>query len=87
MKEVKEVVKLNVKGQITIPNSIRKFYLKGSRFIGFRLTPNGILLVPLEMQEKTPYTAQEWNRIEELASRKGQIKKGAKAAKAHIDSL
>ena len=87
MGKLKDITKVNVKGQITIPSPLRKFYLKGSKFVGFKITPEGILLVPLEIKEKTPYTEQEWKKIEELASKKGKVKKTAKSAKNHIDSL
>jgi bifunctional DNA-binding transcriptional regulator/antitoxin component of YhaV-PrlF toxin-antitoxin module len=86
-KDLSEIAKLNLKGQVTIPNAIRKFYLAGSKFVGFRVTPQGILLVPLEVKEKEPYTAQEWKNIEVLASQKGKVYKSAKDAKKHIDSL
>lgn len=86
-KDVNEIAKLNVKGQITIPNALRKFYLNGSQFVGFKITPAGILLVPLEVKERDPYTSEEWKKIEELASHKGKIYKTVKDAKKHIDAL
>lgn len=87
IKDVNEIAKLNVKGQITIPNALRKFYLNGSRFVGFKITPYGILLVPLEIKERNPYTPEEWKKIEKLAFHKGKTYKSAKDAKKHIDEL
>ena len=87
VKNIEEITKLNIKGQITIPNVVRKFYLKGSKYIGFKITPEGILLVPIEIKEKEPYTTEEWHKIEALASQKGKVCKNAKAARKHLDSL
>jgi len=87
MKNIEEIAKLNIKGQITIPNMLRKYYLKGSEYVGFRITPKGILLVPIEIKEKMPYTDEEWRKIEKLTSKKGKTYKSSKSAKAHIDSL
>jgi hypothetical protein len=39
---------------IAIPNASRKFYFNGSQYVGFKITPSGILLVPLEVKEKDP---------------------------------
>lgn len=86
-KDINEIARLNVKGQITIPNALRKSCLDGSKYVGFKVTPYGILLVPLEVKEKDPYTAQEWKKIEELALCKGKTYKSAKDAKKHIDAL
>ena len=38
-------------------------------------------------KKKTPYTKEEWAKIEKLASRKGKICKSVKSAKKYIDSL
>jgi len=37
-------------------------------------------------KKKTPYTKEEWTKIEELASEKGKTCKSAKSAKKHLDS-
>lgn len=87
MEKLSDIGKLNIKGQITIPNRIRKFCLKGSKHVGFRITEKGILLVPVEIKEKTPYTDKEWEQIENLASKKGKKYKTSKSAKNHIDTL
>ena len=87
IKEVNDVAKMNVEGQVTIPNAIRKFYLTGSKFVGFKIVPEGILLVPLEVKEKEPYTAEEWKKIEGLAEKKGKIYKTSKELRMHLDSL
>ena len=84
---VSDVITINPKGQITIPNLIRKVYLKGNRFVALKVTPQGILLVPVEVKEKASYTKEEWEKIEKLASGKGKVYKSSKAAKKYIDSL
>ena len=84
-----EYAKLTSKGQVTIPNLVRKMLrLHKDSLIAFRITQNGIVIVPAKMvEEKTPYTKGEWAKIEELASQKGKICKSAKSAKKYLDSL
>ena len=82
------IVKLNTKGQLTIPNLVRKIFLRGNRFVSLTVTPRGIMLTPVEVKEKEMnYTAEEWKKIKQLTSQKGKVYKSAKAAKAHIKSL
>ena len=38
-------------------------------------------------KKTTPYTKEEWAKIEELASGKGKTCKSAKSAKKYLDSL
>jgi len=84
-----EYAKLTSKGQITIPNLVRQILrLHKNSLVGFRITQDGIVIVPAKMvEEKTPYTTEEWMEIEELASQKGKTCKSAKSAKKHLDSL
>ena len=84
---MREILTVNPKGQVTIPNAVRKIYLRGNRYVELRTTPKGILLIPVEIKEKTPYTKEEWKKIEKLASQKGKIYKSSKSAKKHIDFL
>lgn len=82
------IIKLNTKGQLTIPNLVRKIFLKGNRFVSLTVTQHGIMLTPVEVKEKKiNYTVGEWNAIKQLTSQKGKVYKSAKAAKAHIKSL
>lgn len=84
---MQEILTVNPKGQITIPNAVRKFYLRGNRYVELKTIPEGILLIPVDIKEKTPYTKEEWKKIEKLASQKGKTYKSPKSAKKHIDSL
>lgn len=82
------IVKLNTKGQLTIPNVVRKLFLRGNRYVALTLTRNGIMLTPIEVKEKAMnYTPEEWEKIKQLTSQKGKVYNSAKAAKAHIKSL
>ena len=38
-------------------------------------------------KKTTPYTKEEWTKIEELASQKSKTCKSAKSAKKYLDSL
>jgi hypothetical protein len=38
-------------------------------------------------KDKTPYTSEEWKKIEYLASKKGKIFKSVKALQKHLHSL
>jgi len=83
-----ETAKVTTKGQITIPNSIRKLLkIKEGTSVGFGVSKEGVLLIPCEVTAKSPYTSKEWDKIEKLASEKGRVYTSAEAAKEHIKTL
>ncbi|MBU0693447.1 MAG: AbrB/MazE/SpoVT family DNA-binding domain-containing protein [Candidatus Omnitrophica bacterium] len=86
--EIQDVVKVTSKGQVTIPNRIRKrLHLEKNHFVSFKMTNQGVLLFPVEIKEQSPYTDEEWSKIEKLASKKGKRSPAPQSAKKHIDSL
>ena len=83
-----DTAKITSKGQVTIPNRIRKLlHLKEGESVGFSLTKQGIVLMPCEMTAKFPYTPKEWEKIEKLASQKGKIFFSTQSAKDYLKSL
>ena len=83
-----ETAKITSKGQVTIPNEVRKIlHLKKGATIAFGIDKNGVILMPCKVTVKSPYTPKEWEKIEKLASAKGKVYSSAKHAKDHIDSL
>lgn len=83
-----ETAKITSKGQITIPNRIRKFlHLEEGASVAFGVTKKGIVLLPCKITPESPYTPEEWAKIEKLASVKGKLSKSTKAAKKHIRAL
>ena len=83
-----ETAKITSKGQITIPNRVRKFlHLQEGVSVAFGLSKQGVVLLPCKITIESPYTPQEWAKIEKLASAKGKIYKSAKRAKKHIEAL
>jgi len=83
-----ETSKITSKGQVTIPNRIRKMlHLKEGESVGFSITKEGVVLVACEVTARSPYTAKEWQKIEKLASEKGRIFSSAAKAKDHLKSL
>ena len=85
---IMETSKITSKGQVTIPNRIRKLlHLKQGSAVGFSLTKNGVVLVPCQMTAQSPYTAKEWAKIEKLANAKGKAFALAEKAKDFIKSL
>lgn len=83
-----EIAKITSKGQVTIPNRIRKLLnLKEGASVAFGLSRQGIILLPCKVIVKSPYTLKDWAKIEKLASVKGKIYKTARAAKRHIETL
>lgn len=83
-----ETAKITSKGQVTIPNRIRKILrvLPGAS-LAFGLSNEGIILLPCKVTAELPYTPAEWTKIEKLASAKGKVCKGVKKAGKHIDTL
>ena len=82
-----ETSKITSKGQVTIPNRIRKLlHLKEGSAIGFSLTKNGVILVPCQVTAQSPYTPKEWAKIEKLANLKGKAFVSTEKAKDFIKS-
>lgn len=83
-----ETARVTSKGQVTIPNRVRKFlHLQEGASVAFGLSKQGVVLLPCKITVESPYTRDEWAKIEKLASVKGKIYHSAKAAKKHIRSL
>ncbi len=83
-----ETAKITSKGQVTIPNRIRKLlHVSTGASLAFGLSKDGIVLLPCKVTAESPYTASEWLKIEKLASAKGKVYKNVKKAKKHIDAL
>lgn len=83
-----ETAKMTSKGQITIPNRIRKLLrLQEGASVAFGVNKDGVLLMPCEVKTCSPYTSKEWAKIEKLASEKGKSFSNADAAKAHLANL
>jgi len=83
-----ETAKITSKGQVTIPNRIRKLlHIETGSSLAFGLSKEGIVLLPCKITAELPYTSNEWARIEKLASAKGRVFKSAKRAKKHIEAL
>jgi AbrB family looped-hinge helix DNA binding protein len=68
-----DTAKITSKGQVTIPNRIRKIlHLKEGEAVGFSITKEGVVLIPCQITANSPYTAKEWQKIEKLVSEKGK---------------
>jgi len=80
--------KITSKGQVTIPNQIRKIlHLQEGASVAFGVSKEGIVLLPCEVTAKSPYTPKEWAKIEKLASVEGKVYHNPQSAKRHIEVL
>ena len=80
--------KMTSKGQVTIPSFIRELLkLEKGSIVMFRLTERAVVLSPCEIQERLPYTADEWEKIEQLVAEKGKVYRTAAAARKYLKSL
>jgi len=83
-----ETAKITSKGQVTIPNRIRKLlHIETGSSLAFGLSKEGVFLLPCKVTAESPYTPSEWVKIERLALAKGKACKSAKKAKKHIEAL
>lgn len=83
-----ETAKITSKGQITIPNRVRKFlHLEEGSTVAFGLTKQGVVLLACKITVESPYTPEEWTKIKKLTSVKGRLYRTAKGAKKHIKAL
>ena len=54
-----ETAKLTSKGQVTIPNRIRKIlHLQEGASVAFGLSREGVVLLPCKVTAESPYTAR-----------------------------
>lgn len=85
---VVETAKITSKGQVTIPNRIRKLLnVQAGASIAFGLGKEGVVLLPCKITAASPYTPAEWAKITKLAEAKGKAYKTAKSAKKRIEAL
>mgnify|MGYP001559112606 CR=1 FL=1 len=83
-----ETAKITSKGQVTIPNRIRKLlHVSTGNSLAFGLSKEGVVLLPCKVTVESPYTPSEWLKIEKLSSVKGKVYKSIKKAKKHIEAL
>ena len=83
-----ETAKITSKGQVTIPNRIRKLlHLETGASLAFGLSKDGVVLLPCKVTAESPYTPSEWAKIEKLTSAKGKVYKSVKRTKKHIEAL
>lgn len=83
-----ETAKITSKGQVTIPSRIREIlHVSSGASLAFGLSKEGIILLPCKITAELPYSAQEWAKIEKLASVKGKVSKSVKRVKKHIQAL
>ena len=85
---VLETAKITSKGQITIPNRIRKLLrIQAGASVAFGVSREGILMLPCKVTTESPYTPVEWEKIEKLSCVKGKTYRSPKRAKKHIEAL
>ncbi len=83
-----ETTKMTSKGQVTIPNRVRKLlHLQKGSSVAFGVTKDGIVLLPCEIIARSPYSPKEWEKIQKLAAEKGKIFSHEDAAKKHLAGL
>lgn len=86
------VAPVSSKGQVTLPKSVRILLglRTGSDMVAFRVERSGrVEIVPVEITAKkaSPYSEEDWAKLERLADRRGKLFSSAKAAKKHLESL
>ena len=83
-----ETAKVTSKGQITIPNRIRKIlHLSQGSSVAFSVSRNGVMLTPCTITAQSPYTPQEWEKIKKLTAVKGKTFKTAQEAVKYVNNL
>lgn len=83
-----ETAKITSKGQVTIPNQVRKIlHLEEGSTVIFGLNKEGVILVPCKVTPELLYTPKEWERIGKIVAEKGIVYNSAKRAKKHIKNL
>ncbi len=79
---------ISSRGQVTIPRDIRDLMHVGEgSVLGFEPAKRGVIMMPMNVEPKDPYTEEEWKRIEKLSKNKGKTYDNADEAKKHIADL
>ena len=83
-----DTTKMTSKGQVTIPNRVRKLlHLQEGSSVAFTVTKHGIILVPCEVTARSPYSPKEWQKIEKLSAESGKSFISEDAAKKYLAGL
>jgi AbrB family looped-hinge helix DNA binding protein len=83
-----ETTKMTSKGQVTIPNSVRKILgLQKGSAVAFGVTKDGIMILPCQVTAQSPYTPKEWGKIEKMVCEKGAVYASGDAAKKRLAAL
>jgi bifunctional DNA-binding transcriptional regulator/antitoxin component of YhaV-PrlF toxin-antitoxin module len=86
--EFVEMAKMTSKGQVTVPSLIREILrLKKGSLIVFKVTENGIFVLPGEIREKEPYSQKEWAKIGHLVAERGRVYRTSSGARKHVKAL
>lgn len=87
-KSSRKITIVSSRGQVTIPQDIRDvLHISEGSIIGFEPTGRGVLIVPMKVEPKDPYTKEEWEKIEKLSKTKGKIFDNPEDAKKFIADL
>ncbi|MDP3804333.1 MAG: AbrB/MazE/SpoVT family DNA-binding domain-containing protein [Candidatus Omnitrophota bacterium] len=79
---------ISSRGQVTIPQNVRDImHIRRGSVVGFEPTKRGVLMVAMKVEPKSPYTDEEWQKIEKLSKSKGRVYHTAEEAKRHIANL
>ena len=77
-----ETAKVTSKGQVTIPNRVRKLLrLEKGSAIAFGIAKEGVILMPCKVTTQSPYSPKEWEKIAKLASESRTVFSSRDAAK------
>ena len=83
-----ETAKMTSKGQVTIPNRVRKMlHLTQGASVAFGLSKEGVMILPCTITAESPHTRQEWEKIHKLTAEKGKVYKTLKGAKKFLENL
>lgn len=80
------------KGQVTLPRVVRSVLRlnAGPDMVAFRIERNGkVEIVPVEIKQKarSPYSPEEWAKIEKLSNQKGKAFRSAEGARKYLKKL
>lgn len=74
--EIQDIIKVSVNGQITIPTRLREqLHVKDGGFVSCRMTNEGLLIYPIEVNQKKPFSKDKIEELEKISQGKGIILK------------
>ena len=69
-----DIIKVSVNGQMTIPSRWREqLHVKDGGHVSCKMISEGLLIYPIEVSQKKPFTEEKLAELEKISKQKGTV--------------